>query len=56
MQTIIHVSILNVDINHYYINSIKNCNIVLGSQQIDNIIYTIKLISMKDKKKRKIDS
>ena len=50
------VSILNVDINHYYINSIKNCNIILGSQQIDNIIYTIKLISMKDKKREKIDS
>ena len=50
------VSILDLEIHSYYINSIKNINIVLGSQQIENILYTIKLISMKDKKRDKIEA
>ena len=50
------VSILDLNICSYYINSIKNINIVLGSQQIENILYTIKLISMKDKKRDKIET
>lgn len=47
-------SILDIPIQNYYINSINEINAVLGHQQIDNILNTIKIITHKDKKQEKI--
>ena len=43
-------SILNIPIQYYYLNSIKEINAILGQQQINNILTTIKLINYKDRK------
>ena len=47
-------SILDVPIQNYYINSINEMNAILGHQQIDNILNTIKIITHKDKKQEKL--
>jgi len=41
-------SILNLDIHSYYYNNIKEINAILGHQQMDNILNTIKIITHKD--------
>ena len=48
-------SILNLDQNLYFLNIIQEINHILGQRQIENILYTIKLIENKDKYKDKID-
>ena len=50
---VIH-SILDVPIQNYYINSINEMNAILGHQQIENILNTIKIITHKDKKQEKL--
>ena len=47
-------SILDIPIQNYYINSINEINAILGHQQIDNILNTIKIITHKDKKQEKL--
>ena len=38
------ISILNVPIQYYYLRQIEEMNAVLGQQQIENILQTIKMI------------
>ena len=47
-------SILDVPIQNYYISSINEMNAILGHQQIENILNTIKIITHKDKKQEKL--
>ena len=47
-------SILNIPIQHYYTNCINEINAILGHQQIENILNTIKIITHKDKKQEKM--
>lgn len=47
-------SILDIPIQNYYISSINEINAVLGHQQIENILNTIKIITHKDKKQEKM--
>ena len=47
-------SILDIPIQNYYISSINEINAILGHQQIDNILNTIKIITHKDKKQEKM--
>ena len=47
-------SILDVPIQNYYISSINEMNAILGHQQMENILNTIKIITHKDKKQEKI--
>ena len=49
-------SILDIPIQNYYINSINEMNAILGHQQIDNILNTIKIITHKDKKQEKLSN
>ena len=49
-------SILNIPINSYYMTHICEINAILGHQQIDNILNTIKIITHKDRKNDKIQS
>ena len=49
-------SILNLRIHSYYSNNIKEVNAILGHQQIDNILNTIKIITHKDRRTDKIQS
>lgn len=44
------VSIINIPIQVYYKNMIKEINAVLGHKQIENILSTIKLITNKNKR------
>ena len=48
-------SILNLDQNLYFLNIIQEINHILGQRQMENILYTIKLIGNKDKYKEKIE-
>ena len=47
-------SIINIPIQFYYLNNIREINAILGQQQIDNILATIKIITHKDRKSDKI--
>ncbi len=47
-------SILNIPINFYYMTHICEINAILGHQQINNILNTIKIITHKDRKNDKI--
>ena len=49
-------SILSIPINSYFLKHIKEINAILGTQQIDNILTTINIISIQEKKKEKIES
>ena len=49
-------SILNIKIHSYYMNHLKEINAILGHQQIDVILSTIKIITHKDRKNEKIQS
>ncbi len=48
-------SLLNLKQNLYFMNIIQEINHILGQRQIENILYTIKLIENKDKYKDKIE-
>ena len=48
-------SILNLNQNLYFLNIIQEINHILGQRQIENILYTIKLIDNKAKYKEKIE-
>jgi 23S rRNA U2552 (ribose-2'-O)-methylase RlmE/FtsJ len=48
-------SLLNLKQNLYFMNIIQEINHILGQRQIENILYTIKLIENKDKYKEKIE-
>ena len=48
-------SILNVELNTYYISKLNEINAIFIQQQIDNILNTIKLIYYKDKSKDKLE-
>ena len=50
------LSILNLPIQNYFLNNIREINSILGTQQVENILNTIKIISMQDKKKEKIET
>ena len=47
-------SIINIPIQFYYLNNIREINAILGQQQIDNILSTIRIITHKDRKSDKI--
>ena len=49
-------SVINIPIQLYFINQIEEINAILGQQQIENIITTIKLINLNEKKSEKIDN
>ena len=48
-------SILNLKQNLYFLNIIQEINHILGQRQIENILYTIKLIENKDQYREKIE-
>ena len=48
-------SILNIPIQIYYKNMIKETNAIFGHKQIDNILNTIKLITNKNKRLERIN-
>ena len=50
------VSFINIPKQLYFKNQIEEINSILGQQQIENIINTIKLINSKDKKSDKINN
>ena len=41
---------LNCSIPYYFSNKMEEINLIIGKTQIENILYTIRLISMEDKK------
>ena len=49
-------SFINIPKQLYFKNQIEEINAILGQQQIENIINTIKLINSKDKKSDKINN
>ena len=49
-------TILDIPIQNYYINSINEMNAILGHQQMENILNTIKIITHKDKKQEKLSN
>ena len=48
-------SILNLKQNLYFMNHLEEINIILGQRQIENILYTIKIINNRDKYNDKIE-
>ena len=48
-------SILHLKQNLYFLNIIQEINHILGQRQIENILYTIKLIENKDQYREKIE-
>jgi len=49
-------TILDIPIQNYYVNSINEMNAILGHQQMENILNTIKIITHKDKKQEKLSN
>jgi 23S rRNA U2552 (ribose-2'-O)-methylase RlmE/FtsJ len=47
-------SILDIKHNLYFMNNIEEINIILGQRQIENILFTIKMIKNKDKYNERI--
>jgi len=47
-------SILDIPLQSYYYTQVTEINAILGHQQIDNILNTIKIITHKDRKNEKI--
>jgi len=47
-------SIINIPMQFYYLNNIREINAILGQQQIDNILSTIRIITHKDRKSDKL--
>ena len=50
------ISFINIPKQLYFKNQIEEINAILGQQQIENIINTIKMINSKDKKTDKISN
>ena len=48
-------SLLDLKHNLYFMNNIEEINTILGQRQIENILYTIKLIKNIDKSHEKIN-
>ncbi len=48
-------SLLNLKQNLYFMNIIQEINHILGQRQIENILYTIKIIKNKDKYRDKLE-
>ena len=48
--------ILNIKINYKYIKMIEEINAIIGSQQIENILSTLRIIQNKERKGEKIQS
>jgi hypothetical protein len=48
-------SILDLKQNLYFLNIVQEINHILGQRQIENILYTIKLIENKDQYREKIE-
>jgi len=48
--------ILDINMNHLFINKIQEINSIIGNKQIKNILTTIKLIENNEKKNEKIQS
>lgn len=44
-------SILNINLDYFFINKIEEYNAIFGQQQIENIAYTLNLIGSKNKSK-----
>ena len=44
--------ILNIDIPHFFLNRLEECNAIIGQQQIENIISTINLINNNSKEEK----
>ena len=55
MNTMNISSILNLNQNLYFLNIIQEINHILGQRQIENILYTIKIIENKDQYKERIE-
>ena len=49
-------SMLNIPVHFYFIKNVLEVNAILGHQQIENILYTIKIITHKDRKHEKLSS
>ena len=49
-------SILNIPMHIYFTSNLQEINCILGNQQMENILNTIKLILNKDKKNEKFES
>ena len=49
-------SVINIPIQLYFINQIEEINAILGQQQVENIVNTIKLINLNEKKSEKIEN
>ena len=47
-------SVINIPIQLYFINQIEEINAILGQQQVENIVNTIKLINLNEKKVKKL--
>ena len=47
--------IINIPMQYYYINNIREINAILGQKQINNILTTIKLITYRDRKHEKLN-
>ena len=40
-----YANILDIKENLYFMNSVEEINIILGQRQIENILFTIKMIT-----------
>ena len=49
-------SLLNIPMQIYFTSNLQEINYILGNQQMENILNTIKLILNKDKKNEKFES
>ena len=47
-------SMLNIPVHFYFMKNVLEANAILGHQQIENILYTIKIITHKDRKQEKL--
>ena len=48
-------TILNIPINHRFTNALADINAILGQQQIDNILTTLRFIENKERKGEKLN-
>ena len=53
-NTYIISSMLNIPVHFYFMKNVLEVNAILGHQQIENILYTIKIITHKDRKHEKL--
>lgn len=48
-------TILNIPINHLFLSHIENINAILGQQQLENILLTLKYIENKERKGERLE-